>query len=54
MRAHELARSLACSSQVASSPGPGRGDTRSRASQVAGWPAIYASWRRLIGLGRKV
>ncbi|KAL0411301.1 UNVERIFIED_CONTAM: hypothetical protein Slati_3719800 [Sesamum latifolium] len=28
---------------------------RSRAHQVAGWPAIYASWRRLIGLlGRKV
>ncbi|KAL0416792.1 UNVERIFIED_CONTAM: hypothetical protein Slati_3511100 [Sesamum latifolium] len=53
-------RSLARQDQVTGTPGrwrPGRwlAGRRSRARQVAGWPAIYASWRRLIGLlGRKV
>ncbi|KAL0401972.1 UNVERIFIED_CONTAM: hypothetical protein Slati_4227100 [Sesamum latifolium] len=37
------------------SPGRWLVGRRSRARQVAGCPAIYASWRRLIGLlGRKV
>ncbi|KAL0427617.1 UNVERIFIED_CONTAM: hypothetical protein Slati_2936500 [Sesamum latifolium] len=52
-------RSLAHQDQVAGlgrcTPGRWLAGRRSQTRQVAGWPAIYASWRRLIGLlGRKV